>query len=67
MFKEKRCLLIKLYTKNPDEILKSLMFYARVQTHLQPEITCYLETDNKKQDEVDQEIFRVKGFIQINS
>lgn len=37
------------------------------QTHLQPEITCYLETDNKKQNEVDQEIFRDKGFIQISS
>lgn len=43
------------------------MFYAREQTHLQPEITCYLETDNKKQNEVDQEIFRDKGFIQISS
>lgn len=43
------------------------MFYAREQTHLQPEITCYLETDNKKQNEVDQEIFRDKGFIKISS
>lgn len=65
--KKKRCPLIKLCTKKSDEVLKSLIF-----THVCKR-TCSLrslaiwETDKKRQDWVDQELFRDKGYIKICS